>query len=95
VFFGALPTVFRCRSVEDLGAVLEKAMNAKHDRHVLSEFLAHVTANSYEGYVDSAEIIPKAIEEENARMVSQAFIDIIEFYSSSDNPLYAASMSSR
>lgn len=95
MFFGALPTVFRCRSVEDIGAVLKQAMDARQDKHALAEFLADITANSYEGCVDSAEIFPQAIEKENARRVSQAFMDIIEYYSSSERPLYAASMSSR
>lgn len=95
IFFGSLPTVFRCRSVEDIGDVLRQAMDAKPDKHALAEFLADIAANSYEGCVDSAERFPQAIEKENARKVSQAFMDIIEYYSSSEIPLYAASMSSR
>lgn len=95
MFFSVLPTVFRCTGAESIGSALEHAMNAKPDRHALAEFLADITANSYEGCVDSAEIYPQAIEKENARRVSQAFMDVIGYYSSSERPLYAASMSSR
>lgn len=95
VFFGALPTVFRCRSAEDIGSVLKEAMNAKADRHALAEFLADIADNSYEGCVESAEVAPQAMTEENARRVSQAFMDFLENYSASERPLYAASMSSR
>jgi len=95
VFFSSLPTVFRCRSAEDIGRVLKEAMNARPDRHALAEFLADITQNSYEGCVESAEVAPQAMSEENARRVAQAFMDFLENYSASERPLYAASMSSR
>ncbi|MCD8554789.1 hypothetical protein [Seleniivibrio sp.] len=87
VFFCDLPTVFRCRSVEDIRNILAEAMSVKYDEHALAEFLADITANSYAGCVDSADMNPLAIEKENARVVSQAFMDIIEYYSSSEKSL--------
>ncbi|MGE4268141.1 MAG: hypothetical protein AB7F25_11955 [Deferribacterales bacterium] len=87
VFFSELPTVFRCRSTEELKYILAEAISVRHDEQALAEFLADITANSYEGCVDSADMNPLATEKENARIVSQAFMKIIKYYSSSEKSL--------
>lgn len=96
VFFGELPSVVRCRSYEEIGGCLSLAMGAQKDSAAVSVFLSKIYSVSYEGCVEPAELFPEAVSDENARMVAQAFMDVIDNYSSSaSKDLTAASMSSR
>lgn len=95
MFFGELPTVIRCRGAEEIGGCIRQAMDSEKDYHAVMRFMSKVYSCSYEGCVEPAELFPQALTEENARKVSQAFMDVINYYSSSSSILTAASMSSR
>lgn len=83
LFFNVLPTVFRCRSFDEFGTVLERAVNAEHDEKAVTAFLAKLHAGSFEGFAESEHIYRGALLPDNVTKVALAFRKVIECYSSS------------
>ncbi len=94
LFFNELPTVRRCRSFEDLSDDIKSVAECKPDKKSVIAFLARLYSMSYEGYCESPKVYPDALKVENIRMVTLAFKDVIESYSSSKSAT-AASICSR
>jgi len=94
LFFNELPTIKRCSSMEKLSETIEDIMNTKADKASVIAFLAKLFSMSYEGYCESVDVYPDALDEENIRMVTYAFMDVIDSYSSTKSAT-AASMCSK
>lgn len=80
VFFEELPLVHRCRSQEDLPAILEECLNTekKTDRYAASAFLAKVIKNSYEGTVYGREAGCGNVNGENFEKAAKGFNAVLK-----------------
>lgn len=96
MFYNALPMVVRCRSYEEIGDCLRRASESVPDHHALQAYMADIINHSYTGCVEPPDVFPDVLKEENARIVGQAFTDVLRYYSSSEVGIsIAASISSR
>lgn len=96
VFFGQLPAVVRCSSPEDIGRCISEAQTAQYDKHTVQSFMADILSCTFSGYVGTPDVCNGVMKEENARAAAQAFVDVVRYYSSSEEGIcMAASMSSR
>lgn len=79
VFFEDLPLVQRCKSQEELPAIIENCLKQdKNDTYACTNFLAKVIKNSYEGTVYGKEAGCGNVNEENFMKAAKGFNAVLK-----------------
>jgi len=81
MFFAELPSVNVCRSYKDFENLM-KSDDIKGGREAAADFLSDLCACSFRGFAESADVYADAHSEKNIKDVSEAFINVLEYYSS-------------